>query len=80
MMDPRLMVDPRKQAAVKAMTGKIFAEITVEAKKGRLEVKFTSADPEVAQGIPEFVEQMAEQMSDQLYAMFDIKGKRVHVG
>ena len=72
-------MDPKKTAAVRQISSKIRAKMTVDHAKNSIEFAFTSADPQATALIPELVKQLSSVLGMQLNVMFGITGEIVDI-
>lgn len=79
MINPMLGVDQEKLRQLQEVTKHIKAEIVVDKKKGILELRYITDNPQAAQAIPNLIERMAGELAQNLYVVFAMQGKRINV-
>lgn len=79
MINPMLGVDQEKLRQLQEITRHIKAEIVVDKKKGILELRYITDNPQAAQAIPNLIERMAGELAQNLYVAFAMQGKRINV-
>ena len=73
-------VDPRKLAAMQKVSKFIKAKITVDYVENRVELAFSSEDPEAVKLISSLLEQFSGGLAQQLSSFFAIDGVITEVG
>ncbi len=73
-------VDPRKLAAMQKVSKFIKAEIKVDYVEKRVELAFSSKDPEAVKLLDSLLEQFSGGLAQQLSAFFAIEGEITEVG